>query len=999
MLSLIYPEVDTSTITNEKLRIIAKDLRVFSFLSNREEKKKYQDKTIEREQWVKYLNKPPITTACILRCIIQPDAAKINGPGSYMKKLLLGTTQSGCATDYICHAHSYSFHNLVDAIQLEAEEYTKVEYKVYKSQAEQRRKEREKRDAAKKAAKGKKTSARKKVITRQNNVYKRYGVDKISAAAHQESSRYGAGFGHSKKRICTPKLQRIRGGDGGKKKMKRPNTAARGREKKSNSSKNRRPKTAQIFTDKGRRTSNNNQRPSTAPLKGSTTSRRSIQQTIPLISPVRSQRVASLQQPDRPMSGHTHFLPQTASPLRLAPPTNSKVNLESLWHAIHVPTIASTQLPFDPSEAFDDDLHELHPLSLIKAGFKIKHQDLDKIPRGRFNIMLRWAKAQSWSLSPFAALEAERKRKERKAEEKLKREQEKNQRKAALQKRKNSSSLKRFNTIISGLRGASGPIDMRVRRKSVTKELMARPQPKKTRQLQYDIYDDDSSTKDDDIDLPFLPKNRFYWIDIFTLDYNAQLNSNQLSSYYRNETTKIIQSVGRTILIVEPLIAPIPFRRARCIWEIYLTINSGIELVVSFPQEEHDRFQRKIIKKFNKLVDIFCGLKAESSSDYKRSIQNTLHQLMEIDEISNINQVCRNGLTMFLLSKARETLDTMISNEQPLTSEAVMLCNQFGFLLMHEKEEQDLDEAEVLLKRGLKDAEEVNGTSIRPADIVQIRTHLAMLLQMRGKFDEALIKLERNLEASKRVFGDGSTEALKASNSYASLLTRMGQSKQAELLYRNSMTAGERAHHESYGCSDNMIHMFCDDSVRTMMDDPTNSPLHERVHSASTPLLGKVNPTMLRNTNHLALLVEADADMNIPSVGHLEEEGFVPAIKLYRRILAGYTKSFGVNHPSTFLALYNLSHALYLKYEHDQRNDTGHNTEKSANNALLIEAESAARLSLEGYTQFNLISDIRDGVALLGKILKVMDREEEAKEIADKAGFVFFCGRLLMKEQ
>ena len=85
-----YPLNNKSTITNEKLRIIAKDLRVFSFLSNREEKKKYQDKTIEREQWVKYLNKPPITTACILRCIIQPDAAKINGPGSYMKKLFYG---------------------------------------------------------------------------------------------------------------------------------------------------------------------------------------------------------------------------------------------------------------------------------------------------------------------------------------------------------------------------------------------------------------------------------------------------------------------------------------------------------------------------------------------------------------------------------------------------------------------------------------------------------------------------------------------------------------------------------------------------------------------------------------------------------------------------------------------------------------------------------------------------------------------------------------------
>jgi len=703
------------------------------------------------------------------------------------------------------------------------------------------------------------------------------------------------------------------------------------------------------------------------------------------------------------MSGRTQFLPQTTSPLRLAPPKNSKVNLESLWHALHVPTISSTELPFDPSEAFDDDLHELHPLSLIKDGFKIKHKDLERIPRGRFQIMLRWAKAQAWSLPPFAALEAERKRKAKRAEEKLRKDQDKNERRATLQQRKNSGSLKRFNAIVAGLTNSSGPIDMRTRRNSATKKLMARPQPKKKRQLHYTLLDDDKAgTKEDEEELPFSPTQRFYWIDIFAVDSDnergTEQNPKHLAQYYRNETTKIIQSIGRTMLIVEPLISPIAFRRARCVWELYVTLNSDdVALVLGFPQEEHDRFQRKIIKKFNKLVDIFCGITVRGSSDYSRSVQHSLHALMETEDCCNIDQVCRNGLTMFLLSKARNTLGKMMADQQkPLTSEAIMLCNQFGFLLMQEEDERDLDEAEELLQRGLKDAEDVNGVPIRPKDVVQIRGHLTLLLQRRGKFDQALSKLKRNLEASKRIYGDGSTEALKCANSYASLLTRMGQAQQAELLYRSSMTNGERLKNESFGTSDDMIHMFCQDSVRSMMDDPKNSPLHERVHSASRPLLGKVNQSMLRNTNHLALLVEADADMGIPNVGHLDKEGLGPAIKLYRRILAGYTKSFGVNHPSTFLALFNLSHALYLSFEHGQ--SSGRGTNDDSDGALLVEAERTARLSLEGYTQFNLVSDIRDGVGLLGKILRALDREEEAKEIADKAGFVFFCGRLLVKE-
>ena len=1049
MLALMYPLLDQNTLTIGRLIEIAKHLRVFSHLSRSEEIARYRDTRITRAQWLECVSRPPTTTTHFFICLIKPDILRIDGVGSYTSKLLKGTSQSGPATDFVCHSHSYSFNNLVSALEMEGQELSDAERKVHNLEQERKYRERKLRKEHQLAKKRERAVPRKEVIARQTHILRRHGVHYTRAAAHQGTSRFEAGFGLQKKRICVPKPLGIKGGR--KKSKERPQTAPRQRKRTPSRMHNEEMRPSTVPNVLSLQSGKSSNRPSTAPLgrkRGQSVSavvggrggrgghgghgghggrdgrgsRPNHNKRSSLVS--KGRKIVPFSSNGQ-LSGNTEFLPQTSSPQRLAPPrSKDKVNLESLWHAIHVPSVPSAKLPFDPAEAFDDQLHETHPLTLIKQGFRLNHKDLDKVPRGRFKIMLRWAETASWSKSPFAAFDAERQRKAKRAEEKIQEKAAKNARRVALQQKKASGPMKRFNLTIASLKGSTGPLDMKSKRTGATKKLMARYEPKKTRHrhphLSSLLFNDSEvdEDKDDNEMSEFVPTKRFYWIDVFALNPSSvsldsiegeraqeggDLRENMTSessrsdvvessvassdraasSFYGRDLRTLISSIGRTVLVVAPLIAPTPLRRARCVWELYLTVSAEVDLVLTFPKEEHDRFHRKLIPKFNKLVDIFCSLHAKRTSDYQAHLHLALRGLMLKEGHTHVNDTCRNALTMFLLQRARNALQALINDEKtPLHTEAILLCNQFGHLLMH-GDKDDCMEAEVLLQRALKDAEEVNGVIVRPRDVVSLRAHLAHLLMELGKFDHALIELEKNLEGARRVYGEGSTEMLETANSYASLLTKLGKGKQAEMLYRQSLTTAERAAHEGYGQGDDMIHMFARENVRTMMNDESgsvSSPLRDRVRTASNHLVGKVDQLTLRATNNLALLQEADVDLGI------EDSNFDHPIKLYRRVLAGQEKLLGVHHPSTHLALFNLAKALY------------HKSEKSGDKLLLVEAEHCARLSLEGYTQFNLISDIRDGVQLLGNILKSLDREKEAVELADKANFVFFCGRLLLKK-
>ena len=301
-----------------------------------------------------------------------------------------------------------------------------------------------------------------------------------------------------------------------------------------------------------------------------------------------------------------------------------------------------------------------------------------------------------------------------------------------------------------------------------------------------------------------------------------------------------------------------------------------------------------------------------------------------------------------------------------LSLHAVRLANQFGLMHLRDGTDADLEAADVLFRRALRDGER---GGLAPKLLVRVRSNLAMLLKMQGRLDEALVLCHKCYVATRRHAGEGTAETLHAANNFASTLQALGRVTEAEALYREALTSHQRA--ENQGADYVDVNVLSTSTrlaelLRASGRQDEAAPLAERVFSASHRVLGFVDSTTLVATNTLAGMLRGQGDN-------------AEAARLYKRVLAASRQQLGTKHPLTFLAMYNLADALGA-------------------DGLRRAAENFARLSLEGYAGFNLEGDVRDGTQQLGTILRNLGRDMEADRLADRAGYSWFCGKLVRKK-
>ncbi len=309
--------------------------------------------------------------------------------------------------------------------------------------------------------------------------------------------------------------------------------------------------------------------------------------------------------------------------------------------------------------------------------------------------------------------------------------------------------------------------------------------------------------------------------------------------------------------------------------------------------------------------------------------------------------------------------------------------------------------AERLLRRALTDARGTSTSRGVPLKLlVELKAQLAQLLRATGRLTEALPLYQEVFKETRRLYGEGTGETLTAANHLASIMRRMGMKHQAEGVFRMNITSSERAGNEHGGSRDeDDIYEFAEgedlagllqrgrnrdgedasgdageaadaareqeleDELEGRRSHTTAPPLGERLRHHTHTVVGKIHPDTIQATSNLAGML-------------LSEGGLDEAERLYRRVLACHSKMLGPKHPHTFLAMFNLAATMAARGDY-------------------AGAENYARLSLEGYTQFNLADDVREGIQQLGVILRELDREEEAEEIAGHAGFYWFCGKLM----
>ena len=420
MVKLVRPDLDVNAVSVSQLRKIASKLRVHSHLPRRAEMARYHDKSIPREDWIRALNKPPTTISQVRSCIVVPETTRLGG-GAYATRILGGSDAVGIPTDVVCHAWRDSFENLVNALEEENKRrYTRIVKRV-KQQRKSREQARLKRLEAEKLANGGKRptsggiAERLRVLERQNASLLR--GERCIAANAQMTSRFAAGFGLSPVRIRVPKpnFQKPRSNHS-MSRTERPSTAIGSRHRSSRNGTLPLEKRVRPGTAPAARRNVTFARDSEE-LKSEPMNNRSLLKT-PTLSPVKTQHFNQAKSP-KSFKGTASKKFVKPSNLRLKLPPGKHVNLDSMWHTIPIDDVTSPKLPFEASGTADDEAHSGSPYIMIKHGFKLTEKEIQNLPRGRLNIMLRWAQHASWAQSPFKAMAQDQKKREQSRNEDL----------------------------------------------------------------------------------------------------------------------------------------------------------------------------------------------------------------------------------------------------------------------------------------------------------------------------------------------------------------------------------------------------------------------------------------------------------------------------------------------------------------------------------------------------------------------------------------------------
>ena len=102
-----------------------------------------------------------------------------------------------------------------------------------------------------------------------------------------------------------------------------------------------------------------------------------------------------------------------------------------------------------------------------------------------------------------------------------------------------------------------------------------------------------------------------FWLDIFVVDENAA--HTYPSEWWQTSFTQAVGTIGHTALVLTPWSAPVPLRRAWCLWEIYSTLGENAKLSVCMSDAESADFHRALVENVDGVITALCTIDAETA--------------------------------------------------------------------------------------------------------------------------------------------------------------------------------------------------------------------------------------------------------------------------------------------------------------------------------------------------------------------------------------------------
>ena len=389
---------------------------------------------------------------------------------------------------------------------------------------------------------------------------------------------------------------------------------------------------------------------------------------------------------------------------------------------------------------------------------------------------------------------------------------------------------------------------------------------------------------------PKLPLDTKFWI----CDFAIRQSTRKLDAT-QNDVKKLgecVRTVGHTVLLMEPWDAPMPFKRAYCIKEVWHTLASRAHFAVVMSAVQQAAFERALVEQFDTIVGIIGAVDVRTCQCL--SPEDTKAIKAELDRevgLSACNQQVIGLLRTTLVKQGWAALARLPVARRGTSA----LINNLGMLL---KAIGDLDGAEPLLREALEASREKLGDR-NPHTLCAIG-NLAFLLQAKGDLDGAELLYREALEASREKLGDRHRGTLNSINNLGVLLGRAkGDLDGAEPLLREALAGRRKAfgkcHPDTLSSINNLGGLLHDKG-----DLDGAEPLYREAMEATRKKLGGRHPSTLMSINNLGKLLHSKGDL----------DGAEP---LLRESLTAMRETLGNRHPDTLTLINNVGQLLEAK--------------------------------------------------------------------------------------
>ena len=117
----------------------------------------------------------------------------------------------------------------------------------------------------------------------------------------------------------------------------------------------------------------------------------------------------------------------------------------------------------------------------------------------------------------------------------------------------------------------------------------------------------------------------YIWNDIFSEEQNDAITKDK--NYFYNAFKDAIESIGYTLLVLDPWDKPIPLSRSWCIWEVYSTIVTGAKLHIAIPAHSQAEFHKVLLMIFGRLRNECPQSTLERQKHFSRARRESIMSL------------------------------------------------------------------------------------------------------------------------------------------------------------------------------------------------------------------------------------------------------------------------------------------------------------------------------------------------------------------------------------